>query len=458
MKKKSFGDFTDSINGTSDPTEKKIDSDYKYTPEIKKILETLDSNAKEQKFILLLGSAGTGKSTFIQIAKNKLKKNIAVVAPTGIAALNAGGRTVHSFFRIDPRQLIPTPTYLTGTTALVVEKLDLLIIDEISMLNAPLLDAISSSLKMNKKSSLPFGGLSVLACGDIFQLEPVVKKQERDILLNQYPTHFFFGAHCLHDLVPTIFQLNKSFRHESDTKYLKLLDNIRLGQNLDQTIKVINQSCFKDHDEKTVGLVLTTQNAPAEVINQTRLEALNAPLKEYESTSTGDFSLKNDYQLPAPRNLRLKKGAKVLMVKNDPDKRWVNGSTGKVISLKDNKIEVEIENEIHEVQRVSWEEIDYKWDKKKKQVIENTKGVYTQFPLRLGWAITVHKSQGLTLDSVSVDLGERAFAHGQAYVALSRCKALKDVFLKRELRKDDIQINEQILNFHNHFLNEGSSI
>ncbi|MDC3012380.1 AAA family ATPase [SAR86 cluster bacterium] len=414
------------------------------TLESKKILNSLKEIKEIQKIIYVFGSAGTGKSTLIKRIR-KLKINSVVLAPTGIAALNVDGQTIHSFFKFD---FSPSPNIKKPLNSALIKKLDLLIIDEVSMLNPAILDSIDKTLKKTRETSEPFGGVSVMFVGDMFQLEPVVTGDTKKFFINEYGSTFFFEAKCLWNINPEVFELNHKFRHAHDKKYSKLLDSIRLGENLNECLTIINKLCMNNFEESNSQMILTGNNLSADIKNEERLKAIPSKSIFYDAYLTGDFKYKKDKEesLPAPLRLELKKGAQVRMVKNSKGK-WANGSLGKIVNLEENFVEVKIGKIVYEVERESWEIINYVYDEEREEIIKEVKGQFNQLPMRLGWASTIHKSQGLSLSSCTIDL-DSAFCHGQAYVALSRCSTLDGINLIHPLEVSDIIINERVKNFY----------
>ena len=411
------------------------------------IINLLDD--EEQQFIFLTGAAGTGKSTLLEHVKNQLDKKKMVVAPTGIAALNIGGTTINSAFRIG----FDTNPEITKSKdprfGKLLKNLELLIIDEISMVRAPMLDAISNSLQIHRNNMEPFGGVSVLACGDLFQLPPVVKQHEENTIYQKYDSVYFFDAHSFKEIEdPTFFELTKSFRQEEDDEFYELLNNVRLGKDLESTIDKINSRCYEPTIEADPFMTLTSRKNRAEDINYHKLSLNDNHEEVIKSKEIGELK---DNDLPAPRELKIKKDAKVMFIKNDSDGRWVNGTVGVVTECLDkNKkcIKVKVAGKTHKVEREEWTKVKYTYDADSDEVLEEVVSSFKQFPIKLGWAVTIHKAQGLTLESCSVDLGSGAFATGQAYVALSRCKTLDSLTLHQELKKSDALVDPDIQDFH----------
>jgi GTPase SAR1 family protein len=411
------------------------------------ILELLEEDA--QHFIYLTGAAGTGKTTLIERVKDECLLKKMVVAPTGVAALNIGGSTINSAFRIGFDTFPVIQESKDPRFKKLLKNLELLIIDEISMVRAPMLDAISETLQIHRNSSKPFGGIHVLACGDLFQLPPVVKENEETAIFERYESVYFFSADNFQAIDnPSFFELVSSFRQQDDKEFYNLLNNVRLGQNLEESIKTINQTCHNPEFDTESSLIITSRKYRAEQINEEMLNLIDGPATAAKSKEQGEL---NENDLPAPRELRVKEDAKVMFIKNDPDGRWVNGTIGVVIDCSDrNKkiIKVKVGKEVFKVKREEWNKVRYVYDEFNDEMEEEVVSSFKQFPLKLGWAVTIHKAQGLTLESCSVDLGDGAFATGQAYVALSRCKTLDSLNLYRELKVRDALVDPDIQDFH----------
>jgi ATP-dependent DNA helicase PIF1 len=416
------------------------------------ILELLEEDT--QHFIYLTGAAGTGKTTLIERVKDESLLKKMVVAPTGVAALNIGGSTINSAFRIGFDTFPVIQESKDPRFKKLLKNLELLIIDEISMVRAPMLDAISETLQIHRNSSKPFGGIHVLACGDLFQLPPVVKENEESAIFERYGSVYFFSADNFQAIEkPLFFELVSSFRQQDDKEFYKLLNNVRLGKNLESSISMINKTCHNPEFDTESSLIITSRKYRAEQINDEMLNRIDGPTTAVKSKEQGEL---NENDLPAPRELRVKEDAKVMFIKNDPEGRWVNGTIGVVIDCSDkNKkvIKVKVGKEVFKVKREEWNKVRYVYDEYNDEMVEEVVSSFKQFPLKLGWAVTIHKAQGLTLDSCSVDLGEGAFATGQAYVALSRCKTLDSLNLYRELKVQDALVDPDIQDFHaEHFV------
>lgn len=417
--------------------------------------------------IFLTGRAGTGKTTFLHNLKKSSPKRMIVLAPTGVAAINAGGVTIHSFFQLPFHPFIPA-LYVNGQSngqagqgtqsfkmsrekINIMKSLDLLVIDEISMVRADLLDAVDSVLRRYKNRSLPFGGVQLLMIGDIQQLAPVVKDEDREILDQYYDTAFFFGSLALRSTNYITIELKHIYR-QRDQNFISLLNKIRDNQLDEAAIKELDKRYDPDFDsDSNEGFItLTTHNAQAQSINDTKLEKLPGKEHSFKATIKDDFP---EYSYPTAQTLILKEGAQVMFVKNDPsaEKLFFNGKIGKIISFEDEQIVVkcpEDEDPIT-VERAEWKNMKYSIDEATKEIQETEIGSFTQYPLKLAWAITIHKSQGLTFDKAIIDAGA-AFAHGQVYVALSRCRTLEGLVLSSQVTRRGIINDPQVSGFVRH--------
>ncbi len=410
------------------------------TPEFARAFALLETT---QENIFLTGKAGTGKSTFLRYFRENTAKKIAVVAPTGVAALNVAGQTIHSFFRLKPAFV--NIAELKPVRNRVLKELELLIIDEISMVRADIFDGIDHSLRLARKNNKPFGGVQLCVIGDLFQLPPIVANHEREFYGQHYETPFFFSAKGYADACFHTVQFETVHR-QNDEEFIRVLNAIRSGECDSDDLEVLNA---RHHPRATPApgtLVLCTTNALADGLNAAKLAQLPAAPRTYDGKMSGDFGLKAG-RLPAPEQLVLKIGAQVMFVKNDPETRWVNGSIGIVEAISPEIIRVRVGPITYDVKPEKWKTIGYEFDEAQEQIVEKPLGTYTQFPLMLAWAITIHKSQGKTLERVIIDLGTGAFAAGQLYVALSRCKTLTGIALKQPVTPADIQCDEQVVNF-----------
>ncbi len=414
------------------------------------------------QLIFLTGKAGTGKTTLLKYIKANTLKQISIIAPTGVAAINAGGSTIHSFFQfpfspfipalkessiIDTsKNILPVPKYNSQRLA-IFRNLELLIIDEVSMVRADMLDQIDTTLRqIRKKDHLPFGGVQVLLIGDMFQLPPVIKQEEWKLLNEIYNSPYFFDSHVIINNPPVYIELDKIYR-QSESIFIDLLNKVRNNQ-LDLDNLTLLNSFYKPiitQNDYQNSITLTTHNSKADEINSKNLNAINEKLYKYKSKVDGIFSDKN---FPADRELFLKKGTRVMFLKNNTEKNYYNGKIGIVSYLDDDKIMVKCDEDKYEieVEKEIWTNISYKLDKSTKQINEEILGNFTQYPLRLAWAITIHKSQGLTFDKLIIDAAD-SFSSGQVYVALSRCRSLNGLTLSTIISSKSLLNDTKILNF-----------
>ncbi len=399
--------------------------------------------------VFVSGNAGTGKSTLIRYLRDALAKKLVVVAPTGVAALNVEGATIHSFFRLPPKIHEEEDIKLVLDRQMYRE-LELLIIDEVSMVRADLMDSMDRFLRKNRLNNAPFGGVQLLLVGDLFQLPPVVPRQEWEVLTEKgYSGPYFFHSFKLQNVSLIHYELTSFFR-QTDQAFIELLNKVRTGDDLDYVVAELNQRCTKK-DTSPSDITLTCTNSVAEQINRTQLERIRSREYVREGHVDGRFAVDRD-RLPSPMDLRLKVDARVMFTKNDELQQWVNGSLGIVRAIDGQTIVVELIGDqaglICEVTPATWETYTYSYDAKRDRIVAETAGTYTQYPLMLAWAITIHKSQGQSLDNVLVDLGTGAFAYGQVYVALSRCRSIEGIHLARPIRKADIRCDPSIKEFY----------
>ncbi|MBN2566265.1 MAG: AAA family ATPase [Candidatus Eisenbacteria bacterium] len=415
-------------------------------PEYEQTLALLRARAP---LILATGGAGTGKSTLIRYLRAGSDMRMAVVAPTGVAALNAGGVTIHSLFKLPPK-LIQAEDVKPAYDRQLFEKLELLVIDEVSMVRPDLLDGVDRSLRLTRQRITPFGGVQVLLLGDLFQLPPVAPRDQQLVLREMgYATDYFFSAKGVADSPLVAVLLTRVFR-QVDPAFVELLNMVREGKDLASVLAVINESCLAGEQVSKDDLVLTTTNRAADQRNRMELDRLKGQQRTYTGAIEGTFKFEND-RLPSPMDLALKPSARVMFTKNDDRKRWVNGTTGRVVELKTKSVRVELDDsgsEVVEVETVSWEQYRYEYDDDEDQIVAKVVGRYSQLPLMLAWAVTIHKAQGKTLSRAVVDLGARAFASGQVYVALSRVRALSDLRLLRPIREDDVRCDPLVTAFY----------
>lgn len=402
----------------------------------------------------LTGKAGTGKSTFLKHIVETVSKDFVVVAPTGIAAVNVGGVTIHSFFQFPLRPLLPEDEdikvfWKDSEKRKIISAMDILIIDEISMVRADLIDGIDYSLRKNGgKPNLPFGGKQVVFVGDIFQLEPVTIKNtgEQKIISEIYGSSYFYNAKVFERVSLFTVELQKVYR-QTDSAFISLLDKVRVKEISPTDLNKINTRVFSQSElnKNDFAITLTTKNDLADTVNFKKLSELKTEPFAYNAEVSGEFE---ESKYPTEPELTLKVGAQVIFIKNDTDKRWVNGTIGQVSGLTDTEIKVRLKDgEIYSVEKRIWENIKYQYNKEKKKIEQEIVGTFKQYPLKLAWAITIHKSQGLTFDKVVVDFGNGTFASGQAYVALSRATSFEGLFLKQKLNSTDIYIDDEIKEF-----------
>ncbi len=396
--------------------------------------------------LFLTGKAGTGKTTFLKELKRKSPKRMVVLAPTGIAAINAGGVTIHSFFQL------PLSPYLPGTSfggseqkryqfskvkRDIIRSLDLLVIDEISMVRSDLLDAVDSVMRRYRKHNLPFGGVQLLMIGDLHQLAPVLTGQDEEMLRQYYDTPYFFSSKALQQARYLTIELKTVYRQHDD-RFISLLNKIRENKADDDTLQALNQRYIPDFTPPKDGkyIRLTTHNAPANSINEQELDALPTPAHSFTADVEGDFP---EQVYPADYKLILKSGAQIMFIKNDAQHRFYNGMIGEVKSIVGEEITVRSKDTDEEfvLEKVEWTNSKYTLNEETKEIEETVQGVFRQYPVRLAWAITIHKSQGLTFEHAIID-ASRSFTHGQTYVALSRCKSLEGMVLSQPLSRSAI--------------------
>lgn len=424
----------------------KLDLNDKFT----QALELLENTHKN---IFITGRAGTGKSTLLSYFRQLTQKNVAVLAPTGVAAVNIKGQTIHSFFKFKPNvtlQSIKKKKSNDNNKKSIYQKLDTIIIDEISMVRADLLDCIDKFLRLNgKDADMPFGGLQIIFIGDLYQLPPIVPRQEKEIFNSCYKTPYFFSALCFQDLQMEFIELEKVYR-QKDTDYIHLLNAIRNNTITEVGFQKLNQR-FNPHftpQENEFYVYLTPTNAQAKITNDKRLEQLHGISHCLKGYVSGNFG--QEY-FPTDLDLHVKVDAQIMMLNNDSSNRWINGTIGKITAineLEDNEkyIVVRLENgKLFDVYPYTWEISRFflEGPHLKSEVM----GTFTQFPLMLAWALTIHKSQGKTFDKVVLDMGRGAFAHGQTYVALSRCTSFEGIVLTKPLTKKDIWMDYNVVKF-----------
>jgi ATP-dependent DNA helicase PIF1 len=424
-----------------------LNDDFKYA---------LDVLEKTDRSLFVTGKAGTGKSTLLQLFRNTTRKKTAVLAPTGVAALNVQGQTIHSFFGFPPRVVTPSEAARKVTRKDLLrmyKNLEVLIVDEISMVRADVLDGMDKFLRVNRENFRPFGGVQVVFFGDLFQLPPVVTKDpvEAAYFRDYYESPYFFSAKIFQepDFELDTLELRKVYRQES-RHFLRLLEAVRVNEIDRDDLEDLNERYLPAHTDTEGYITLCARNATADRINQRELSLLNASEFEFTAEVKGQFD-PNLY--PADFNLRLRKGAQVMFVRNDVEERqFVNGTIGKIVQLHADTILVETEDaggkkRKIEVAKSEWEIVRYR-PSAGGGIDTEPVGSFVQYPLRLAWAITIHKSQGKTFDRVLIDLGGGAFEHGQLYVALSRCRTLEGIVLRQRIRPQDVITDERVVEFH----------
>lgn len=403
---------------------------------------------RTKECLFITGKAGTGKSTLLKYFKANTGKKIVVLAPTGVAAVNVGGQTIHSFFRLPPK-IIQKEAIKRLRDRSLIENLDMIIIDEVSMVRADIMDGIDYALRLNRgRMKVPFGGAQMVFFGDLFQLSPVVEKEARELLEERYFSPYFFSAKVFDGCNIRPVELSTIYR-QKDGLFMELLNRIRNKEHTKEDLDILNKNVQKDavsfEEEKAV--ILTTTNVLANTINQACLSKLPGKEITYEAAASGKF---DESGYPAEARLKLKKGAQVILLKNDPDKRWVNGTLAKITALSKDSIVVSIDGRECDVPLAKWQKIEYSYNEDNGMIEDEVVGNFTQYPLKLAWAITIHKSQGQTFDKVIIDLGQGAFTHGQLYVALSRCTCLDGVRLKRPVTGSDIIFDRRIYEFRDY--------
>ena len=423
--------------------------DITLTPTLENLIQRLEFTNEN---IFITGKAGTGKSTFISYFRKITKKRVVYLAPTGVAAINIGGQTIHSFFKFRPDTTIDSIKRKSSFESSFYTKLDMIIIDEVSMVRADLLDMVDRFLRLNGKNpNIPFGGVQIIFLGDLHQLPPVVLPDERHMFTTRYESPYFFSAEVFALSTFSIIELTTVYR-QTEEEFIDILNNIRSNTITDIQLDILNKQFnpFYEDKAKDFFIYLTTTNDLANKINEEQLSKLKTKGSILFGDIEGDFEKKS---LPTEIVLSIKVGAQIMMINNDSLGRWVNGSIGKVIEIKksknsSSKIRVHLDTgEKWDIEPYTWKMNTYLLDMESGIIKTEPVGSFSQYPFRLAWAITIHKSQGKTFDHVIIDLGKGTFAHGQLYVALSRCKTLRGIILKQKVNRYHIQIDRRIIQF-----------
>ena len=420
-------------------------------PEFRRALDVMETTGRH---IFITGKAGTGKSTLLDYFRNATRKKVAVLAPTGVAALNVRGQTIHSFCRFKPDITLDKVKKFSGKGAALYKNLDAVIIDEISMVRADLLDCVERFLRLNgPHPKKRFGGIQMIFIGDLYQLPPVVTSAERNIFSTQYETPYFFSSRIFNEPAfdMEFVELEKIYR-QTEEDFNLLLNAIRNRSATDEDIGRLNRRCDPGFvpPAEDFYIHLTSTNDLAYKRNQEKLDLLAGRTFRYQGLLEGEFDKSH---LPTDELLRIKRGAQVMMVNNDPNGRWVNGSIGRIAGVEKARsapdvLKVQLQNGFEvDVEPYAWELFKLDFDEREGKLFTETIGSFTQYPLRLAWAITIHKSQGKTFDKVVIDIGRGTFAHGQVYVALSRCTNFEGIVLKKEIKKSHIRMDWRVIKF-----------
>ena len=413
--------------------------DIKLSGEQKALFEIMEGS---QQHLFITGRAGAGKSVLLRHFRENTKKKVVVTAPTGIAALNVRGQTIHSLFKLPPQ--LHRKGNLSSNKRLesLLKRIDTIVIDEISMVRADLLDAIDERLRQACDSDIPFGGAQLIMFGDVYQLPPVVEENLAPYFENVHGGHFFFNALAWRETEFKIFELTQVFR-QKDPIFKDILNAVRDGTVVNSQLEQLNvRYGVIPPDEGAITLAPT--NNLVTTINQRKLDELPGKTHKYQATITGEMKRS---VFPTEEVLQLKKGAQIVLLRNDMDKRWVNGSVGKIEELHEDYIKIKVGEAVYDLEKNTWEEIAYTYDSTTHKVESKTTSSFTQYPIRLAWALTIHKSQGQTYEQVCLDLTTKTFAAGQMYVALSRCTSLDGLYLKMPVRRQHIIVDAKVKTF-----------
>jgi len=412
--------------------------------QFKKVLDLMENSSRN---VFITGKAGTGKSTLLDYFWQITKKSIAVLAPTGVAAVNIGGQTIHSFFRFKPEVTVIEARKIAKKTKnnQLFREIETIIIDEISMVRADLFDCIDIFLKTVLKNKQPFAGKQMIFIGDLYQLPPVLTGEDRKFFKREYQSQYFFDAKVMKNFEMEFVELEKIYR-QTDERFIELLNSIRNNSVSEEQLKILNQR-FKENcnDLEKDYIYLTTTNQLAESINEQNLNKIPSKIYKFEGRIEGEFDLKF---LPTELELKLKKSAQIMLLNNDRDGRWINGTIGQIIKIKQDDIKVKLSTGQNVgVKPYTWDIYKLYYDNVKKSIAKKIIGSFIQYPIKLAWAITIHKSQGKTFDEVIIDIGRGTFSHGQMYVALSRCRSLDGIILKKKIKKSNVWLDWRIVKF-----------
>ncbi len=410
--------------------------------------------ANTNSSFFLTGKAGTGKTTFLQNVQKLVDKQFLILAPTGVAAINAGGETLHSFFGLPLEVCMPERLgNMNKRRISTLMHADTIIIDEVSMLRCDVLDAIDRTMRKILKSNIPFGGKQMVFIGDMFQLPPVVQQGvEQEVMNELYPNSefFFYDSQAVKRMRLVKIEFKKVYRQE-DENFLRILQNIRVNRVNYDDLRQLNAHVRSPREDEDWVITLAANNATVDKINRQQLEKLETKEFVYTGTINGTFS---STKFPVEQELRLKVGAQAMLTRNDSQKRWVNGSLCKIVELSEDEVKVELENGCeYVVPKNTWESAVYEYDKDNKRLTKQVQGTFTQYPLKLAWAITIHKSQGLTFDKMFLDLNSGIFASGQLYVALSRVRSLEGLYLSKPVISKYVNTNKNVLDFASEYNN-----